>query len=214
MPKKTASKTPEAVPAAKKTAARKASLKKATPSRATVKKPARQPATKKGARGKSARAQAPSFEREINSFVLDIESLSKALDPTMSAMVESLNKSSDAMSSFIEKKRVRRAKEDGSEVFRIKPADLPQFERRMKAMTSASLAVKNIPELFLCSLVHKYDAYLGRLLRVAFAVRPGILSASQKNLTYSDLAKFSSLSDARESLIAKALQGFVWAGMG
>lgn len=209
MPKKTASKTSTAVSAAKRAVTHKASPRKKTATRATAKKAERKPATKKGAKAKSAKPQVRSFGSEINSFFSHIESLSKSLEPTMSAIIESLKNSGEAMDRFIKKKGVRRIKEDDSEAFRIKPADLHQFERKLKAVTSASLAVRNIPQIFLCSLVHKYDAYLGRLLHVAFTVKPEILSASQKTLTYTDLAKFSSLSAARESLIEKEVESII-----
>jgi len=58
-------------------------------------------------------------------------------------------------------------------------------------------------------LVHKYDAYLGRLLRVAFYIRPEILAASDKTLTYTDLASFKSLSAARESLIEREVESVI-----
>jgi len=206
MPKAPAPKRARAVPTAKKAVARRASPKAKGPSRATTKAIPRKPATKKRVSAKPAKPQRPSFEREMDGFVAHIESLSKALQSTMEAMVESLKRSSEAMNSFIKNKGVRRTAKDGSERFSIKPPDLRQFERKLKTVRSASLAVTNIPQIFLCSLVHKYDAYLGRLLRVAFSVRPEMLAASEKTLTYTDLANFTSLAAARESLIEREVE--------
>lgn len=209
MPEESASKKPKTASTTKKTRARRASPKNKASSRTTTKKVARKPATKKRASAKSAKPQPPSFQREISSFVFHIESLSKALEPTMSAIMESFKKSNDAIDTFIKKKGVRRVKEDGSEAFMLKPIDLNQFERKIKSVGSASLAVTNIPQIFLCSLVHKYDAYLGKLLRVAFAVKPEILSVSEKTLTYTDLANFTSLDAARESLIEREVESII-----
>ena len=209
MTKQNNSKKSSAASSTKKTVARRTSPKSKASSRATTKKTARKPDAKKKPIAKSAKAQTPSFEREIHSFISHIESLSKALEPTMSAMVKALKESSEAIDTFIKKKGVRRARKDGSDSFMLKPEDLHQFERRIKTVSSASLAVRNIPQIFLCSLVHKYDAYLGRLLRVAFAAKPEILSASEKTLTYADLAKFSSLTAARESLIEREVESII-----
>lgn len=209
MANKSASKTPKAGPAKKAGAGRKPAPKKAASSGATTKASARKPAARKGTSAQTPKPQAPSFEREINSFVSHIESLSKALEPTMSAMVESLKRAGETMDTFFEKKGVRRVTEDGSESFMIKPTDLHQLQRNLKALTSASLAVTNIPQIFLCSMVHKYDAYLGRLLRVAFTVRPEILSASQKTLTFADLSRFPSITSARESLMEQEIESIL-----
>ena len=127
----------------------------------------------------------------------------------MKAVGDSFIKSTDAMHSFIKKKGVKRTDEDGMDAFKIKTQDLHQWERRIKSLTSASLAVTNIPQIFLCSLVHKYDAYLGRLLRVAFSVKPEILATSQKTLTYTDLAQFGSITAARESLIEREVESVI-----
>ena len=183
--------------------------KKKTLTRVTAKKVTRKTRTKKVARAKSAKPRILTFGDEINKFVSHIESLSKAIDPTMSEVLKSYDKSNEAISTFYKKKGVRRTKKDGSESITIKPSDLDQFRRKAKAVSSALLAFTNIPEIFLCSLVHKYDGYLGRLLRVAFTVKPEKLSSSDKSLTYADLAKFSSLSAARESLIEKEIESIL-----
>jgi len=209
MAKKTTSKTSKVGSATKKVVARKTSSKIRTFSRTTTKKVVRKPANRKSANAKNQKPKEPSFDREISSFVSHIESLSKAIEPTMSAMLESAKKSSEALNTFFKKKGVRRLKEDGSESIMIKPTDLHQFERNLKAFTSASLAVTNIPQIFLCSMVHKYDAYLGKLLRVAFTVKPEILAASEKTLTYADLSRFQSLASARESLIEQEIESIL-----
>lgn len=151
----------------------------------------------------------PSFRAEIERFVNNIESLTKALETTMAAMSDLFQKSADSMDKFIDSKVVRRKEKDGSEAIRIKPPYLSQFMRHVKALSSSSLAVSNIPQIFLCSLVHKYDAYLGRLLRGAFLLKPELLSASQKSITFADLTSFRSLAAARVSIIEKEVESVI-----
>lgn len=170
---------------------------------------ARNTASKKTTKKHKQKSPSLSFGDEINDFVLHIESLSTALRRTIEAMCESRDSSGKAMASFMKQKAVHEAEKDGSKVIMIKPSDRNELVKKAKAFGSAVLAVNNIPPIFLCSLVHKYDAYLGRLLRVAFSAKPELLAASQKSLTYTDLSEFSSLSAARESLIEKEVESVI-----
>ncbi len=151
----------------------------------------------------------PSFDKEINHFVNQIESLSKAIDTTMKAMLDLLKKSIYSMGTFMKEKGVISTKNDGTKVYAFKPPHMSQAEKKIKDLTSSSLAVDNIPQIFLCSLIHKYDAYLSRLLHVAFYVKPELLSASEKSITFTDLMNFKSLESARESIIEKEVESVI-----
>lgn len=151
----------------------------------------------------------PSFKQEIEHFVTQIESLSKALEHTMMTMSNLQKKSLDSLDTFINKARISSVKKDGTETFQIEMSDFQQFKNKIKVANSSSLAVENIPQIFLCSLVHKFDAYLGRLLRVVFFIKPELLSASEKSITFSDLAQFKSLKEARESIIEKEVESVI-----
>jgi hypothetical protein len=107
---------------------------------------------------------------------------------------------------FIKMKGIRTVEKDGSESYEIKHEDLVTFKRIDKDLTSYILAMKNIPRSFLCSLIHHYDAYLGRLLRMAFFVKPELLNASQKQLLFTDLVAFPSIEAAREYMIEKEVE--------
>lgn len=195
----------------KQTPRQKASVKKtskkttSTVGKATKKTTHRKPAQKKTPK----QSKTPSFHEEINRFVQHIESFTKALESTMTTMSDLFDKSVTSMDTFLNSKRVSREKKNKSVILRIKPVDLHQFEKKLKALSSSSLAVTNIPQIFFCDLVHKYDAYLGRLLRVAFFVKPELLSASEKKITFADLAGFKSIGAARESIIEKEVESVI-----
>ncbi len=58
-----------------------------------------------------------------------------------------------------------------------------------------------LPKMTLVSLVSVFDAYLSRLLRALFAVKPEILNGSDKQLTFSQLSEFEELKDARDYMV-------------
>jgi hypothetical protein len=59
---------------------------------------------------------------------------------------------------------------------------------------------------FVISLVSLYDAFLGRLIRTIFLVKPEALNASEKNITFMQLNSFNSIQEARESIIEKEIE--------
>ena len=221
MPKKVTKKTASSKKATKKTASSKkatkktASSKKVTKKTASSKKATKKTAsskkvTKKTASSKKATSKEPNFSSfydEINNFVAQIESLANPLVPVMKTMSDLFGKSIDSLDTFNKKKGVRKRKKDGSVL--IKPSDLSRFEKIAKDLHSLSLAIHNIPQIFFCDLIHKYDAYLGRLLRVAFLVKPELLSASQRSITFADLTGFRSLKAAQESIIEKEVESVI-----
>ena len=148
----------------------------------------------------------PSFGDQIQVFAQHVESLARATDMTMITMTEAMRKADSSLAQFMEAKGVRPVEQDGSESYSIKPEDFTSFRRHLKDAVSSFLAVRDVPRMFLCSLVHHYDAYLGRLLRVAFLVKPELLNASQRHLSFTELVALSSVDAAREYVIEKEVE--------
>jgi len=59
---------------------------------------------------------------------------------------------------------------------------------------------------FVVSLISQYDALLGGLVRCILLSKPDILSASEKNITFSQLVEFGSLEAAREYIVEKEVE--------
>ena len=167
---------------------------------------ARKPVSKRKreVRGKS--ELQPSFGAAIRFFISQIEGLSRATDMTVKTVTDGFKKEAERFDSFMREKRVRAVDKKGSETYRIKPEDLAGFERHHKALLSSLLALRNVPRIFLCSLVHHYDAYLGRLLRVAFFVKPELPNASQRQLSFTELLVLGSMEAAREYIVEKEVE--------
>ncbi len=53
------------------------------------------------------------------------------------------------------------------------------------------------------SLISQYDAFLGRLIRTLFLIKPESLSMSEKNISFAQLQTFESIEDAKEYILEK-----------
>lgn len=159
--------------------------------------------------GQGIPAERTLFGPEIDSFVLNVESLSRANRQTVKVVTTSTEELAKKFTTLLKEKGVVTKSKDGKTTFQIEPADAQVFKKRLKDLLSSYVAMKKIPETFFCSLVHQYDAFLGRLLRVAFYVKPETLNASQKQISFSELMSFDSLQKAREHLIEKEIESII-----
>src|SRR5690606_16202826 len=66
-----------------------------------------------------------------------------------------------------------------------------------------------LPKMALVSLVSLFDAYLSRLIKNMFLVKPELLNSSDKSLKFSDLVEFDSLEDARSSVIGMEIESIL-----
>lgn len=142
---------------------------------------------------------------EISQFVFQLESLFKAVEPTMSALGDNYKKVGDSFEKFLNSRghKSRNRKKEVS--FRIRPADLSHLLKLRKEINSATLAIHYLPILFHVSLTSQFDAYLRRLLSAIFSLRPELLNSSQKTVTYSDLSTHKSIEDIRNFIIDKEI---------
>ena len=84
--------------------------------------------------------------------------------------------------------------------------DFKRAERRMRTSISSTVL---IPRNFLVALICTYDAFLGKLLRYIFEIKPEILDASERTITYSDLLEFQDIEAARNHLIEKETEAIL-----
>lgn len=151
----------------------------------------------------------PLFAHEIDDFVLNVESLSRANQQTMKIVINSTKEMGDAFQATLKEKGVITESCNGKTSYKIKPDYLQSFLKYSKDLLYSYVALKKIPESFFCSLVHQYDAFLGKLLRVVFYVKPEMLNTSQKQITFSELISFGTLEAAREYLIEKEIESII-----
>lgn len=144
-----------------------------------------------------------SFEKEIDVFIEHIESLNGSLPIIMTFLISFGVKADDDYTKFCETKGF--SKED------LATKDLDWESYKILKELAGDLNILNIasrivPQSLLVSLVSQFDAYIGRLIRTIFFVKPEILNSSEKNIKFSDLLEFQSIETAREFIIEKEVE--------
>src|SRR5207244_5851263 len=85
--------------------------------------------------------------------------------------------------------------EQGSKVNRLR--------NKLKQARHASVI---IPRNLVVALVSQFDSFLGRLIRALFFLRPEVLNAADRTLSFAQLNSFRDISDAREFIIEKEVE--------
>jgi len=96
--------------------------------------------------------------------------------------------------------------EDGGEDILVHSGQLGRYNKLVRRLDHSALAHITVPRSFVVSLVSQYDAFLGRLLRGCYALKPELLTSSEKPLTFSQLSEFRSLDDAKEYVLEKEVE--------
>lgn len=164
--------------------------------------------TKRSGRGPDRKRKNP-FEDAIDNFILEIDSLEKATRATMSTVIARFREGAKTFTRFAEERRVGKRSPNNKVPFRVQPHELPAFRKILNNLTATSSATGQVPRVFMCALVHQYDAFLGKLLRAAFMTRPETLNGSQRQLTLSDLEGFATIEAAREYVLEKEVESVI-----
>lgn len=59
---------------------------------------------------------------------------------------------------------------------------------------------------FVVSFVSEYDSFLGNLIKSIYALKPELLNDSERNLSFAELTKFSSIEEARNYILEKEIE--------
>jgi hypothetical protein len=90
--------------------------------------------------------------------------------------------------------------------FIIKPEHYRRNNSHRKAVENSTTAIKIIKRNFLVSLISQFDTYISDLIKAVFIVRPEMLNNSEKQLTFSELSKFSSIDEAKDAIIEREIE--------
>jgi len=145
------------------------------------------------------------LNKNLKTFLMHIDSIRDTLPMTLLLLDPYNKKANDEFVTFL-KKNIKEIEEDKEQKkILVKADDLKIFESLERNASISSLASKIIPESLFVSLISQYDAFLNRLLRAVFELKPDILNTSDRNLTFSQLVEMGSLNDAREYIIEKEI---------
>jgi hypothetical protein len=92
------------------------------------------------------------------------------------------------------------------DVYEVEFHDFIAFRGIMDDIRIFNEGSKHIPIVMLVGLISTYDSYLSQLLEAVFKVNPDAVSASDKTMTFSELTKFASIEEARNSIVTKEIE--------
>lgn len=151
---------------------------------------------------------------DIRSSVLGFTRELEALRVTYEAVVPDLEsqaaRSKTALSSFIaDDSNVSKEEVDGRKRYSLNLGKLDNYKSLISNNEIHAASVVQTQRALFVALISCYDNYLGLLLRGVFYLRPELLNASERELTFKDLVQFSTIEAAREYVVSKEIEGVI-----
>lgn len=151
-------------------------------------------------------AEIPPIAQALYAFVTNIEALANSVPLLEAVMARTCTLADRSFGDFLQKNG-ELVKQEGSKGFyKMDPVHM-QKVRKLRADCQKALSSSRIlRQSFIVSLVSQYDFFLGKLLRSLFAIKPELLNASEKPLSYAQMVQFGSLEAAKEHIIEKEIE--------
>ncbi len=146
------------------------------------------------------------FKKEVEIFTDHIDSLFQT-SPMVNIILKVTQITSEKKrDEYIEKNGIVKQDENGKETTKLDFKYINKYLDLDKKASKSLLAHKIIQRNFIVSLVSQFDAYIGSLIRKIFLIKPELLNGSEKNLSFSKLAEFNDINEAREYIIEKEIE--------
>lgn len=146
------------------------------------------------------------LSQNLNAFLRHIESIKDTLPMSLLLIEPHQKKANDEFLKFVNENVIDIEEKDGDKTVTMLYEHAKVYDRLVKNSEISSLASKIIPESLFVSLISQFDAYLNRLLKILFELRPEYINNSERNLTFSELVEFGSIEKAREYVIEKEIE--------
>lgn len=146
------------------------------------------------------------LNRNLQILLSHLDSINDTLPMTMLLIGPYHKKAIEKFKEFVKTNIEEIEDENGNKSVSMKYEDIKIYEKLSKNSLISELASKIIPESLFVSLISQYDAFLNRLLKILFVVRPEYISNSDRELTFSQLTEFDSIESAREYIIEKEVE--------
>lgn len=139
-------------------------------------------------------------------FVQNIESFAETLPFVMHVLSSTVLKLDEKMNEFIENSATIVKETDAMREYSLNLEDKPTHDKLHHKTTIFRESLTITPKSFFVSLISAYDAYLGSLIKTLFYIKPELLNASNRSLTFSELVKLNTLENAQEYLVEKEVE--------
>lgn len=145
------------------------------------------------------------LHKNLETFLRHIDAIRDTLPMTMLLIQPYNKKANDDFKKFLKESVEEIEDDNGKKRLLVKADESKKFETLERNASTSALAGKIIPESLFVSLISQYDAYLTRLLRAIYEIKPDVLNGSERNLTFSQLVEMETIENAREYIIDKEI---------
>lgn len=142
----------------------------------------------------------------LDIYLNHIDSIRDTCPMTLLLIKPYREKSLNDFDEFVSKNPGRVYEEKGEKKILIRIEHAKTYEGLQRNKIISNLASKIIVESLFVSLISQYDAFLSRLLRSIFELKPEILNGSERNLTFAQLYEIGTMEGARNFLVDKEIE--------
>jgi hypothetical protein len=147
------------------------------------------------------------FQRNLDHFIARVDSLADHMKLAMAAISQSAKQEQAKFDEFMKTKAKPVA--DEKNAFTIPEDNFTEFRRIQRRQHRSRLALVSVPRSFTVALVSEFDAFMSATLKAFYRLKPDALNASERTMTYAELAGFGSIDAAREHIIEKDVETFL-----
>lgn len=154
-----------------------------------------------------AKNQLHPLEAELTNFVSYIDGLYASFQLSTRSISRARREFNARLSDFEEKNCFTfQREEDDMQMISANPEYSHRWRQMRRIKTRLDASYKTVPASFVVALVSQYDAFLGRLIKTLFEIKPEIINLSEKTFTFSELLAFGSVEAAKSHLIEKEVE--------
>jgi hypothetical protein len=147
----------------------------------------------------------PTITTELAILIRNAHGIADILPIVMNALGTTRADASKRYVAFLEEEGSLQNEDNGVKHYQVHLKHYPRLLHLSRKYESNRLGFRVIPQIFIVSLVAMFDAFLGRLIRCLFYIKPEILNASNEKLSFSQLVAFGSLDEAKEHIIEQEI---------
>jgi len=146
------------------------------------------------------------LDKNLQTLLSHLDSIKDTLPMTMLLLTPYQKKANEKLQEFIKENVTEIDEENNQKLISVKYEHFKYFQQLSRNSNISQLASKIIPESLFVSLISQYDAFLYRLFKVLFNIRPEYINNSERELAFSQLVTFKSIESARDYVIEKEIE--------
>lgn len=146
------------------------------------------------------------FAKAINKYINLLNSQMEAFPIIMNTLVFRLKACTERMNHFMDENGIKQVKNDNNVTITVPYNINKEFIRYNKEINQSLAAIQLIPKNVVVAFVSIYDAFLSDIIEGIYKICPELLNTCEKEYSFSDIIKFSSLDEIKEHIIEKEVE--------